>query len=113
MNTPELDKMLAVKEQSQICGEFLEFLKAKYDMFDRKVPREDNIYLKGTSDYINNEKILAEFFGIDLELAEKEKSAILERELNKKKPNHCECCGAYIGDGFHKVCDKCANEFKY
>ena len=113
MDTPELDKMLKVKEQSQICGEFLEFLKSKYDMFDRKVPREDNIYLRGTSDYINNEKLLAEFFEIDLNKAEEEKRALLEIEMNKHKPHHCQCCGVYIEDDFHRVCDKCASEFKF
>lgn len=32
--TPMLDKMIEVQEQSQFCGEFLEFLQKKYDMFD-------------------------------------------------------------------------------
>ena len=113
MDTPELDKMLKVKEQSQICGEFLDFLKSKYDMFDRKIPRDDPYYPIGSSDYVNNEKLLAEFFGINLEKAEKEKHALLEIEMNKKKPHHCEVCGGYIEDNFHRVCDKCASEFKF
>ena len=113
MKTPMLDKMLEIKDQSQICGEFLDFLKAKYDMFDRKITREDPFYPLGSSDYINNERLLAEFFGIDLEQAEKEKQMILEAEINKKKPGHCELCGTYIGEGTLKVCDQCASEYKF
>ena len=72
MNTPMLDKMLAVKEQSQICGEFLEWLQSKYAMFDLKIKRDNPCYF-GAGDYINIERTLAEFFGIDLEEANKEK----------------------------------------
>ena len=53
------------------------------------------------------------FFGIDLEQAEKEKRMILEAEINKKKPGHCELCGTYIGEGTLKVCDQCASEYKF
>lgn len=27
--------------------------------------------------------------------------------------NYCELCGMYIGQGFIKICDKCASEFKF
>jgi hypothetical protein len=77
MNTPMLDKMLEIQEQSQICGEFLEWLQGKYAMFELKNIR-DNSFYHGAGDYINTEKLLAEFFGIDLEEAEKEKSALLK-----------------------------------
>jgi hypothetical protein len=74
---PTLDKMLEIKEQSQLCGEFLEWLQGKYAMFELKTPRDDPFY-RGTGDYINSEKLLAEFFGIDLEEAEEEKDALLK-----------------------------------
>lgn len=35
-NTPTLDKMIEIQEQSQLCGEFLEWLQSKYAMFDKK-----------------------------------------------------------------------------
>ena len=75
-NTPTLDKMLEIQEQSQLCGEFLEWLQSKYAMFDKKQKRDNGIFL-GSGDYINTEKLLAEFFGIDLEEAEREKETIL------------------------------------
>ncbi len=82
-NTPTLDKMIEIQEQSQLCGEFLEWLQSKYAMFDKKQKRDSGIFL-GSGDYINTEKLLAEFFGIDLEEAEKEKSMLLETERNRR-----------------------------
>ncbi|MED9905271.1 MAG: hypothetical protein UFG06_13960 [Lachnospiraceae bacterium] len=76
LDTPMLDKMFAMKEESQLCGEFLEFLQKKYDMFDRSVSREQPFYI-GAGDYINTENVLAEFLGIDLAQANKEKDSIL------------------------------------
>ena len=46
-------------------------------MFEIKTPREEPFY-HGVGYYINTEKILAEFFGIDLEQAEREKEALLD-----------------------------------
>lgn len=76
MNTPMLEKMAAVKEQSQVCGEFLEFLLTKYAIFEKNT-NPGNLCYMGSGDYINIEKTLAEFFGIDLEQAEREKQEIL------------------------------------
>lgn len=83
VKTPELDKIAEVKDYSQVCGDFLEFLKGKFDMFDRSVSRSEPFYMRGTSDYINTEKLLAEFFGIDLNSAEKERQAILHNFTNR------------------------------
>lgn len=77
VETPVLNKMLEIQEQSQLCGEFLEFLQRKYDIFDRSVPREQPFYT-GAGDYINTENVLAEFFGIDLEQANKERDVLLK-----------------------------------
>lgn len=72
--TPELDKMLAVKDQSQTIGEFLDWLTevkgyvlAEYDENDRLYPKYSSI-----------ETLLAEFFGIDLKKIEEERRAILK-----------------------------------
>lgn len=74
-NTPTLDKMIEIQEQSQLCGEFLEWLQGKYVMFDKKQKRDSGVFI-GNGDYIYTEKVLAEFFEIDLEEAESEKEII-------------------------------------
>lgn len=81
-NTPTLDKILEIQEQSQLCGEFLEWLQEKYAMFDKKKKRDSGVFL-GNGDYINIEKLLAEFFGIDLYAAAREKENILNNIKEK------------------------------
>lgn len=77
VNTPTLDMMAEIQEETQICGEFLEWLQTKYAMFDKSIKREETFYVGG-GDYINKEHILADFFGIDLNEVEKEKSMLLK-----------------------------------
>ena len=72
VKTPMLDKMLEIQGESQICGEFLDYLQTRYAMFEIKTPREEPFY-HGVGDYINTEKILAEFFGIDLRTSREKK----------------------------------------
>ena len=74
-NTPTLDKMIEIQEQSQLCREFLEWLQGRYAMFDKKQKRDSGVFT-GNGDYIYTEKVLAEFFEIDLEEAEREKEII-------------------------------------
>lgn len=74
-NTPTLDKMIEIQEQSQLCGEFLEWLQSRYAMFDKKQKRDSGVFI-GNGDYIYTEKVLADFFEIDLEEAEREKEII-------------------------------------
>lgn len=63
IETPTLDIMIEIQEQSQLCGEFLDWLLRKYTMFDRKQKRESPFAnVMGNGDYINKEKLLAEFF---------------------------------------------------
>lgn len=51
----------------------------KYAMFERRQPRETPYMdVDGAGDYINKEGLLAEFFGIDLTEAERERRKILE-----------------------------------
>lgn len=79
LKTPTLDEMIEIQEQSQLCGEFLDWFLRKYTVFDRKQKRE-NPYanVMGNGDYINKEKLLAEFFNIDLDEAEREKDMLLQ-----------------------------------
>ena len=74
-NTPTLDRMLEIQEQSELCGEFLDWLLCKYAVFERRQKRESP---DGAGDYINKERLLAEFFDIDLDEAEREKEGILK-----------------------------------
>ncbi len=82
---PTLDRMIEIQEQSQLCGEFLDWFLRKYTVFDRKQKRESSFAdVMGNGDYINKEKLLAEFFEIDLKEAEKERQIILS-SLNYQK----------------------------
>jgi hypothetical protein len=82
--TPTLDKMLKVKDKSQAIGEFLDWLNC----------RDPKLYLceldEDAEEYYPSfpsiEKLLAEFFEIDLNEAEKERCQILDaiRIQNKK-----------------------------
>ncbi len=79
IEAPMLDRMIEIQEQSQLCGEFLDWFLRKYTVFDRKQKRERPFAnVMGSGDYINKEKLLADFFDIDLVEAEKERQAILD-----------------------------------
>lgn len=81
--TPTLDKMVKIQEQSQLCGKFLDWFLHKYTVFDRKQKRENPFAnVMGNGDYINKEKLLAEFFDIDLDEAEKEKDMLFQIETH-------------------------------
>lgn len=75
--TPELDKEAEVRDTSQKCGEFVDFLihekgmrLAEYDLIDElcEVHCSDAKMVEW----------LSEFFGINAEKAEKEREALLE-----------------------------------
>lgn len=88
--TPEHDKLEAVADISQQCGEVLEWLLSRYSFCTRHIhtercPRdEEGLTTCGFRDGelvampINVEKELAEFFGIDLKKIEAEKKVILD-----------------------------------
>lgn len=78
---PECDRMLAVKDESQRYGEFLEWLQHRYTLCRPPTGIKSSHYRPAL---INIEKILADYFDIDLEEAEREKRAILAhlRERN-------------------------------
>ena len=102
--TPELDRMSKVKDKSQIVGEFMDWLRdtkgltfAKYhehgddcwalhEHDDLCIPKckAEREMTCGVSEErllpytLNMERVLAEFFDINLDRAEKEKRSILE-----------------------------------
>lgn len=83
MDTPELDKMVAVKEQSQAIGEFMEWLTEEKKMLFFRC-NETNQTPERCWDSI--ESLLGEYFKIDLVRAEAEKLALLSqaREFHSK-----------------------------
>lgn len=72
--TPTLDKMLAVKDQSQAIGEFLDWLDDVKGVELVVLSHEGSGY---DPFHYSTERLLAEFFGIDLDAADREKRAIL------------------------------------
>lgn len=87
-NTPTLDRMLEIQEQSELCGKFLDWFLYRYTVFEKKQKRESPfVDVAGAGDYINKERLLAEFFDIDIKEAEKEKTQLLQMERNKHKPH--------------------------
>lgn len=81
---PMLNKLREVQGQSEICGDFLRWLMGKYTLFRTGEVRDEPFYM-GAGDYIDVEKTLAEYFGIDLAEVEKEKEAMLCEFLAKEK----------------------------
>ena len=114
MNTPTLDRMLEIQERSELCGEFLDWFLYKYTAFEKKQKRETPfVNADGAGDFINKERLLAEFFDIDLDEAERENAQLLQIEQNKHKPHHCKLCGSYIEEDNLSVCDECTSEYQY
>ena len=107
----ELEKLEAVSERSQAIGEFLEWLFdtknyhiCKY-LTEEEYESEDNVYFVDglyekeqfkrhkigkeelMSIHVNIEKLLAEFFEIDLVKVEEERKQTLNEILGKMKEN--------------------------
>lgn len=79
IKTPALDKLLEVQDQMDLCRNFLEYFLKNYSAFEKKRPRESVFAdVSGAGDYINVDKLLADFFEIDLPQAEKEREALLD-----------------------------------
>lgn len=95
--TPTLDKMREVREKSQAIGEFLEWLESTgvqlvtYHSHGDKCEDEDGDIMCGISEdepmpeHRSIERLLAEFFEIDLKVVEEERRALLDwqRVLNE------------------------------
>lgn len=78
IETPEIDKMRDVREKSQLIGNFLSWLEEeKYSicLWDIKHKEYEPTRLR-------IEQLLAKYFEIDLDKAEKEKCELLEEIRN-------------------------------
>lgn len=84
--TPELDKMLAEKEKSQVIGSFLDEVGEKgwalCEWTEDENSRSGGEYTQVRGGI---ETILAEYFGVDEEKAEKERIALLEYVRSQNK----------------------------
>lgn len=72
-SAPECERMLAVKDQSQAIGQFIDWLysEKKWELCARQEHKLFPVSL-------NIEQLLAEYFGIDLKKVEEERRAILD-----------------------------------
>jgi hypothetical protein len=68
----EINRMLEVKERSQTIGEFLDWMKSQGWTFHNR------------GRHLDIEKLLAEYFNIDLQQVEKEKMMILDDIRSKQ-----------------------------
>ena len=94
MKTTELDKMKKVSEESQSIGNFLDWCFQKGWFFCKVHEHVEGCYDKKerkscgyTTDrpeqvFVNIEKLLAEYYDIDLDKCEKERIKILEEIKN-------------------------------
>ena len=46
MKTPTLDRVNALREKLDICGEFLDFILEKFDVFNPELKREEPFYIR-------------------------------------------------------------------
>lgn len=72
---PEHEKLLKVKDQSQVCGEFLDWLQGGGYHLGRYNEEGTRLY---THTVPHLTKLLAEFFQIDQAKLEEEKRAMLD-----------------------------------
>lgn len=76
IETPTLDKMLSVKDESQKVGNFIEWLSAEgyvIAKYGEERRQRDTLF----PIHSTTEELLAEYFEIDLNAAEKERVKIL------------------------------------
>lgn len=79
IETPECDRMLAVRDQSQAIGEFIDWLNYEHEVFLARYEDLDDYSQPVLMTFHRNmNELLAEFFGIDLAKVEAEKRAILD-----------------------------------
>lgn len=83
LETPECDRMLEVRDRSQAIGEFLEWAGEQGYVLCALLARRDYVgdVIKGQQEYSpevpSTEKLLADFFDVDLAVVEREKQAVL------------------------------------
>lgn len=72
---PEHDKLHKVKDRSQACGEFLDWLREEKHVLLHVYDKSLDMYYPLLQ---SNEKLLAEFFDIDMDVLEQEKRMMLD-----------------------------------
>lgn len=79
--TPNLDRMIEVKEQAQIIGEFIQWLASQ----NHFISGWDDVQGKFIDTEKTTEDLIAGFFKVDLAKTNKETEALikLQREMNK------------------------------
>lgn len=81
-NYPEHEKLEKVKEETQAIGQFLEWLNSKKKIILGSYFKDaDNLNTdlqEMRMIYVQHEKLIAEFYGIDLDKLEQEKRDILK-----------------------------------
>ena len=86
--TPECDKLLEIKEQTQDMGDFIDWMDVNNWTICSWVEGQDNGYAWRESGFapikLSTEKLLAQYFEIDLDKVEAEKRELLKylRSLN-------------------------------
>jgi len=91
METPELDRIYELREKTQLCRAFLEWLQSE----KKVVPcvYNSNRYENEFDFYIpikeTKQVLLNEFFGIDLKKAENERQALLNFISSHNAPADC------------------------
>ena len=85
---PECEKLVDVSKESQPIGEFIEWLKRKYDICEL-VESEDMYGGEYVPVYKTTNQLLADYFQIDLDKVEHERRALLDwlREQHETEQN--------------------------
>lgn len=78
--TPTLDKLQAVRNKSQAIGEFLEWLQS-----DQHVQLMCGLSDASIPEHRSIERLLADFFEIDLTEVEKERRALLDWQRERDR----------------------------
>lgn len=78
VKTPECDKLTAAAPVSQKIGEFLEWLRETKDVSLAQWGSDNQLHPL----YLDTNKLLAEFFGVDLNVVEKERRSLLDQLRN-------------------------------
>jgi hypothetical protein len=80
---PECEKMALITDKSQVIGEFMDWLLGRYVLCQYKHPLHGDWPVPQN---VNIQKLLAEFFEIDLDKVDAEKKAMLEELRKAQQP---------------------------
>lgn len=78
IKTPELNKMAAIRDKSQVVGEFLDWLRNERGITLATFTDDEERGDVMVPFHFSTEQLLAEFFDIDLERVERERRLVLK-----------------------------------